>query len=471
MDTGAVEEAICFLQSAYKRKLQLAVGSEPAERPSLLWRGDHVVLDDDLSRWATRIWLADNASGYPESVGFANLRDTTKIRDIYPGSIVPVIADAFLAVPFHMKGSPYSMPLSSDFGVVYGEPAKPPVTCYARPYMITGGVCAHACIYMASVMMTRLDYHVPMVHEISLTAAKEATKKAGKIEKDGCFEVVGLSLLAMQQVLGSAPVGGEAVIEDHSLPEGPPKSVGRAVKFIREYLRQGLPVILRVDVGKLYPEMRPWLEEVYRGKNQKEFPHVVLLIGEMHKQGDPDEITSFVYHDSLKSPFMEQPAAGLLASGKFPIRCQNPKEKDIVSYLVPVPKGAGCSMTEAIEIAERYFPKGRDHPWHATLISQKNLAKRYFGHLPESHPVRKALREGRHRLPSWTWVIEVYADTSDFRKCLASAACFVGKRESDLMPKLYAWWQDEVFQCVIPGLFLRESVGGPMKLPPTRVKL
>ncbi len=418
------------------------------------------MLGGDFRRWAVRVWLAEDMGTYPESLGFVNLRNRAGITPVTRETDVPAIADAFLAVPAGMKEPPYHVHLASGLGCLYGEPARPPVTCYARPYILTGGVCAHACLYMASVAMTGMNYRVPMVHEISRLAAVITDK----IGNDGCFEVEGIPLDTMMQVLNSSLVGGAGVIEGHRIPDGSPKKVGAVGMIVQEYLRQGLPVILQVDAGKLYPEERDRMQAAYPDK--KEFAHVLMLIGEKLDTVAPQGIASFVYHDSLKGAYLERPPTQLLMSGKFPLK--NSGDPDYVCYLVPLPRGAACGIATVIDAVRPCLTDGAASHWHAALVGRSGLVDRYFGQLPDGHSIRRELRNRQDSLPAWTWVVEVYADLGDLNRGLACAAYFVDAGKANPQA-VYAWWRDEQFRCVLPALFLTGNIPGPIRLRPTKV--
>lgn len=331
------ERALLELGSAYDN-LKVQIPPNP-ERPSLVWRGDSIVLGSHVPRWAVRAFLEEEIGTPDAYVGFANLRPGD-LQDLPCGYPVdqPATADAFLAPPLRQKRNVYTIWAESDFGILYGEQLPEHVTCFSMPYRRGGGVCAHACLYMCCTMLSRQGFRVPATHEVSY----ENARLTGKVQPDGVFEVSGLTAMEMAGVIRSPLIDGSALVEILRIEDQTEDDDRlRVIHFIQQYLSQGLPLILIIDCGKLYPGIRQTLQNRHHGQNA--FPHAIVLIGtRFEKRGNtvtpfPE---AFVYHDPMMGPYLERSVWELISAARFT------KYPRIVAFVVPVPKGVAVRMSD-----------------------------------------------------------------------------------------------------------------------------
>lgn len=478
-----IEEARSELGSAYDN-LQIQIPSE-CERPSLVWRGDSIVLGSRMSRWALRAWLEEDIGISAQSVGFANLRPLELPTDRLRGYLHdhPVTADAFMAPPFQLRKPKYTIWPASDFGAFYGERLPEQITCFSMPYRQGGGMCAHACLYMCCVMLSRQNFRVPATHEVSFAVAD----LAGEIQQDGMFEVRGLTAREMEQVIKSKLIDGAALLEVGTIKrETEDDDRLRIVHFIQQYLSQGLPLILIIDCGKLYPEMKYILQA--RHPIQETFPHAVVLVGtRFQKRGN--RVTPFpeayVYHDPLLGPYLEKSVWELLSAARFK------DYPDQVAFLVPVPKGVTVRMSDVRfffilftggqgvlprprSLLARIWPFKRPVRQFA-LVAGENLEDTYFGDLSTRHEVRRILRKNLKRLPAWIWAVEVYHDLSRLEAREASVVWFFDATQTDIKKwpyGLFGFCQHEAFSCWLKGVSAKNIVvRGNLKVRRQRIEL
>lgn len=460
-----VERAVQELNRGYvKSALYADPFREGNERPSLLWRGDSIVLGAHANRWARRAYLREDTGSEFRRIGFANLRPLDSITRQTPKGLgeSPFTADAFLSPPSHMRGREYALYSLSDFAAFYGEKGYGRTTCFAMPYQRGGGVCAHACIYMAATTLSRLGVAVPATHEVSFVNAQERNE----IGKNGSFAIRGLRAREMVSVFQSELIRGSALLEFGKIRHGKKEDEDkrRLTFLLHQYVRQPLPVILIVDCGKLYPEMKKDLK--YRHKKD-EFPHAVIIVG-VHFRKKNNKVTphpeAIVYHDPLMGPYLETPASNLLNAATFKTH------PSLVTFTVATPASVKFRLGDAWTYFLYYkmgytnlnvkpfvgWLKSPDHVCQQqTLLRREDLVATYFSDLPASHGLPELIRGSIADLPSWIWGFEIYSDLSAFSRQEASAVWLFDATTSDPRTPphgLFAMVQDETFHCWLPGL-------------------
>jgi len=456
---------VAELLPAYRGRLTSWRG--PAERPSLVWRGDSVVLGLQAPRWAWRVWLAEG----DRKVGFANLRPLHAINPAFGTesdiSRIPATADAYLAAPgFMTRDAGYRLYPASDFGRFYGEKIDAPVTCFSMPHRQAGGFCAQAALLMCLVMLARRDVRVPAVHETSYEIARSAGYRRPRrtrdvLQNDGSFKVRGLFFDEIQQyVEGSALIGASAVYDWCRADD--PRTFSH---LVQQYLRQNVAVILAVDYARLYPEKR---KELYRRYGRRrEYGHAVVVLGVRHGGRSPvlnRQPLEYIYHDSATGPYLGRLPARLLLAAGHPDRGVRRAH-----MLVALPKGVRRPLSDLFRVL-RLCRDARDQelrreagcvlrPVRGGLLRFRlnrsdEVEERYFHALASAHPVRQRLQTSWALLPEWLWAVEWYEDASAVRDDLACGAWFF---DATVAPPRAAWrpaavWDKGFFWCQANGV-------------------
>jgi hypothetical protein len=463
--TGIATQALSTLGKAYLHPLALM--SQFAERPSLVWRGDSMVLGRGTPRWSYRVGVGERGRWRLRPIGFCNLRPLDKVPEegLPEGSQVPVVGEAYLAPPVRMldKSSGYVIYTRSRLQRLYGEETPTGndelVTCFCQPHRLMGGYCAHAAQFMSLVMMSRMDLRVPALHETSYDVAR---RKGEICKQDGSFVVRGLELLEMWHHMKSPLVNGSAVIEVHEVQDA--TSIGVFGRTLNEYLRQNLPVVLAVDFAQLHADEPEYLQGL--DPNRTEHPHVIVLVGAFYgpspRSSRYDPI-KFVFHDSTAAPYLERSVRTLAevagSLGKRPGRA---------AFLVPMPRGVersikdlndfvnACVESRPNERSPNYESVPRGAIPHYRLLHGRSIEGYYFSDLPRTDPVRMALREKAGNLPTWTWAIEWYRDRQDMESRQVTALWLLDATK-ELQQKYaflagggFAYVGRQWFRCLIP---------------------
>lgn len=470
-----IDRALKVVEKNYRKGVVL-LRETIEDRPSLVWRGDSILLGADVPRWAYRIWVGEQRRDRTHEIGFCNLRPLDQISGGPSFGIedIPPIAEAYLRPPSHMLDArgKYAIYTQSNLQKLYGEDCQFMVTCFSQPHRLLGGCCAHAAIFMVLVMVCQpLNLRVPAIHETSYAVAKRTRKpKKNAIQEDGTFRIRGLRLDEIAAHLKSPLVGGAGVIEVHTKVQKNSDSLRVVAHQINEYLRHGLPVILSVDYLRLYEGDAKALAGL--DLSVKEHPHVVVLVGARYPKGlekaryAPE---SFVYHDSRVSPYMEKSCQDLIMAG-----AQFGKYQGNISFFVPVPKGVKRKMDAIAEFIRICHSKEADGQYLARLIGWSHalptaedlryrlvprdaVVEEYFADRDESHPVRIALVKHQSLLPQWIWVAEWYPDIDHVARRRASSLWFFDatlaykRRFPTQAEGAFAFLQNEAFKCHIPG--------------------
>lgn len=485
-DFPAIRLALEDICPSYDEGLKVSRYRRPAERPSLTWRGDSIVLGTRVPRWATRIWLSDEKTS--QRIGFANLRPVNQIWSIANDTTIPATAEAFLVPPERMRKPDYQIYPLSDIGALYGEKLAA-ATCFSRPCRQGGGLCGEACIFMCCVMLAHRGFRVPATHEISFLAAKRFRRLNGR---DGTFRIKGLPFHPRTASLFSTPpIGGSALYETIPTGEGTAHEPARSLGYtVHQYLRHGLPVIMLVDCGKLYPEDLEKLKAKYleeEGKKKTEFEHAVVIVGAHFGKEDqglrlhPD---GFVYHDPYRSPYMDVEIERLFRCGRFKHNAGG------VYFIAPTPEGVhtGIQCVDYItrDVAaggkltppEFGYPERREHLslWDVTLVPQDQWEKRYFAGIDLSTDQRQHLNALAKALPDMMWAAEIYAHAEAMKTRKASAVWFFDATSHPpaahaISRFFFAAIDRGSFQCWLPGtkpppIFIQGTLPIPDRRPP-----
>lgn len=160
-----------------------------------------------------------------------------------PGNCV---ADSLIK-PSEKVGSEYEL-LTNDASAAYGE-ARTQLTPFIRHMDLGGGMCAQACLFMATHLLHDYAVAVEGIPEISARASS-VTKRGGVIAQGGLSGhsvalYLGLVGLAGRPIT-SPPV---SIISDRSLPTSLNKLVSNQYVTIalRAYLASHLPVIVPLE--------------------------------------------------------------------------------------------------------------------------------------------------------------------------------------------------------------------------------
>jgi hypothetical protein len=463
--TGIVTQALSTLGKAYQHPL--ARMSELSERPSLVWRGDSMVLGRGTPRWSYRIAVGEQGRRHLRPIGFCNLRPLDKVSEegLPEGSQLPAVGEAYLVPPVRMldKSNGYVIYTRSRLQRLYGEESSTgddePVTCFCQPHRLMGGYCAHAAQFMSLVMMSRMDLRVPALHETSYDVAR----RKGEIRKrDGSFVVRGLELREMRHHMKSPLVEGSAVIEVHEV--GNDTSIGVFGRTLNEYLRQNLPVVLAVDFAKLHANEPQYLQGL--GLNNKKHPHVIVLVGAFYgpsPQRSRYDPLKFVFHDSTAAPYLERSVRKLAEAAGTRV-----KKTVRVAFLVPMPRGVERSIKDLhdfVQVCVKSDPNERPLNHESVprgaipryrLLSGRSIDEYYFSDLSPTDPVRVALRTKASDLPTWTWAIEWYRDHHDMESRRVTALWLLDATK-ELQQKYaflagggFAYVGRQWFRCLIP---------------------
>ncbi|PWU14406.1 MAG: hypothetical protein C5B50_17670 [Verrucomicrobia bacterium] len=236
----------------------------------------------------------------------------------------PCIADCYLLKPKYLGGFDL---LQARLANAYGESLTDIENVGGTPFVRTidvlgGGLCAQACCFMATVLLheysngihglaeiTRLAEHERDLRELSLSGLNPAS-----VSK--YFDKVGLHS-ELQTVI---PPGVKKRSED-----------GLLKAALRAYLKSGFPVIVPVDLGRLFgvATTKSGKEELNRvgfvyGRpenhekahpdvvnNRKPRNHAVLVVGYNDKTGD------FLLNDPSVKPFVLANAAQIVAAAPY----------------------------------------------------------------------------------------------------------------------------------------------------------
>ena len=313
------------------------VGCDGADRrPSIVWRGDSVVLPALVPRWAQRMWLTQNVgpitSPQDQKIGFVNLRPTESLPPEWEAQ-VPHTADAYLAPPERMlrPNGNYEIPLASNFGQHYGEDDGLRVTCFCKPHQTMGGMCAQSAVLMSAAMMTHHGFRVPMMHEVSYWATQrreryydrsKPSEAAKMIAADGAFAVGGMDFNEIKSVFRDGVLIGGGAIVERNPTAGFPLDDQKMIKRFYQYLTQGLPVILVVDHGFLSDREVVQRDRDAPGEYTPAFEsHAIVLVGVVRGPADrrgQRPISGFVYHDPNAGPYRELKVERLLMAARFP---------------------------------------------------------------------------------------------------------------------------------------------------------
>jgi hypothetical protein len=330
-------------------------------------------------------------------------------------------------------------------------------------------------------MMSRQNFGVPATHEVSFKAAQ----LSGEIRRDGIFDVRGLQAVEMERVLESELIGGAAVLEFGRINGKRSREDELRITYVlQQYLRQGLPVVMIVDCGKLYPKLARILRA--RSPDKKEFAHALVIVGtRFQKRGQQTTPfpEAFVYHDPLRGPYLEKSACELFAAARFD-DCP-----DLVTFLVPVPKGVAVRISDVrtffILYAERRtgilrpFVSWLMPPNHfsrqISLVAAEDLEGTYFDDLPANHELRLLLRRNLDRFPPWIWAVEMYHNLPRLKTREASAVWLFDATATDVNKSphgLFGFCQHEAFSCWLRGCRVENVVvRGNLKVCRKRISL
>jgi len=289
---GGAQAIRDFLQQSYDGNLR--VGSWH-RAPSEWWRNELEFLPQPKpERWVNRIHIfEDGPCVHGRYIGYAHLRP--------PGftNPPPGIADAFLAPPLRLLTSNYSLMSVNltELSQIYGEPY---FCClpYAMAVEELGGFCAHACLYMAMLMMMPYDSHPAGPLDIALRLVLPDQYWGPKIEPATLVQPTGLlpkqSLRALRH--RDCHLWGLAIAWDIEELDA-----SHFLNLLRQHVEAGIPVILHVHFARLYRRPIP----------DDQACHAVLLVGNGRTK---DGQQLFVYHDPVVGPYLEVTWSGLADS-------------------------------------------------------------------------------------------------------------------------------------------------------------
>jgi hypothetical protein len=443
------EQLIAEIKSTYHNNLQAFKSSEP--RPSLLWRGDSIVLGTHAFRWAFRVRLRERDT----DIGFVNVRPHQSLGE---SSLMPVTAEAFLAPPAKMLLPIYEFYLASDFHHLYGEQIQEKNTCYVIPYESSGGVCAHACMYMCSVMLSRFGVRTLTTHEICFVNALCKNNIKFQSARSQPFEVTGINAVDMQTILRSTFMKSSAFLELRPQPQAS-SSLFKIHKdlnvfTIQQYLRQGLPVIAIVDFDRLYPS-NVAADEPQKDEAEEKV-HAVVLVGT--RNASPYNLPErFVYHDPYPEkggPYREKSVTAFIGASTFLDKIVGKKEdkktyvqKCKMAFLALLPPSVTAGVSSVLQ---SFFILSQPslHPFKTNqtyslpqyinlqlcLLPRKQLGTKY-SFLRLSTPVHRAFSRHFRALPRWVWVVELYATQDRMKNREASAVFFFDSQLPKSSPK------------------------------------
>ncbi len=398
----------------------------PVFAPSIITRSDAEFYDVSYPRWACRyhLKLVNGSTHY--YAGFVNVRRLEvlrgAVRERSSGllSSMPPIADALLRYPPQLRepwadrasrGEVELCLLETDLGPEYGELSFPGALPYVKPDTSLGGVCAHGCLVMTTLLTRSLGARVFGLADI---AAILGASQVGK----------GLSLFEDMKFLCDDRVGMGAFLHVFQNPDE--ASVGEDIAAtLCGYLRSGIPVLVSVDAVKT--------GLVEPSKGDKDYKHLVLLVGFARDRGSG--ATEFVVQDTLTRPFRRL-SLDTLIRGRAGKRLR---------FLVPVPKGVNLPLGSWLDVREDEpplrlgllehtdlllgnMPVAEKPDWSCScpsfgreratglrhvLVSRKQFLYRYVS-LNDGRHARITDLFGRRsrRLPDWIWVQE-WRDAED----------------------------------------------------------
>jgi len=493
-----IAKALRELGANYERARLVRRASTPtptSDRPSLLWRGENAVLGR-VPRWANRVFLEEVTERSRRPIGFANLRPLHRLSaplayGTSPNEL-PATAEAFLSPPEYMKPPLYRVYAADHYEELYGELAEEKVTCFAMPYRLMGGVCAHAAIYMSLVMAARFGFRVPAVHEMSYAIAQNTPEDLAELNRSGVFAVRPLGLVELQDLVRTPYVGGEALLESH-------EAVGASKdaflgELIHQYLLQGLPAILVIHYDELYAE-RWWPRVQHKARHvlSRLFPgawataveetkdcrnHAVVLVGIGYKGQDvprQDDVEEFIFHDPNHGPYLRRPVGHMVKAARM-LEAYSGQ----LAFLVLVPRGVTRRISNLVtayvnlcgrshghktrrpfdNLLERNDPTLGECNSQYRLLRRGALQKTYFSYLPSNRSLRQQL-DNVERAFDWIWAVERYVTLESFRQRKPTAVWFFDAantaeriglwQQLHIAEGLFAMWRHKAFLCYVEG--------------------
>ena len=431
--------------------------SSASRSPSLLWRGDSVVLGQEFPRWVWRLRVLESPDSENREIGFVNVRPFC--IDDHNQKHFRFTADAFLAPPLRMiqSGNGYQIYLEADYGALYGEDIAEHVTCFTMPYRPSGGACVPACIYMLCTMLNNQGVYVPTPHEVSLICKGLKQEESGPV-----FTISSMTQYETQSVLDSDFIGARGLLFQEKVRgcKRPKVAADKAIYLIEQLLRSHRPVIMYVDCAKLYPEYLEELRAIEPSYSEREvFGHAIVIIGARYKYKDSCRSylpEAFIFHDPLMGPYIEKNATDLIEAGFFD------NDQDHVIFLTLSPNKVNLTINNMMEEYTRFFSceKNGEIKSHgvADRIAQFNLIHRddfletYFSSFDHVATDFIKFNNNISNLPSWMWVIELFDDLPLLSEDLASSI-FISDATDEFKKKhfhasnIFAHYCDGKIQC------------------------
>ena len=393
----AAVQVLTNLQQVYDGELSLG---ESRHAPSEWWRQELELLPpSNVERWVTRYHLFEKGpSDNSRYIGFANVRpDITT-----PRAVKPLLADAFLAPPSRMLHAGYHLPAVSEVSQIYGDHY---FACL--PYVMQGPeegfLCGHACLYMAMLMMLRFDarlvgpWDMTVINSLrnnSKTRSRLISIKPMPLNLRGCAELLAHS--------GTGLRGNVLVCEP-----------GRSTEFLHLlslYVEAGIPVIVNVDAGRLYPQKYENIQSA----------HAILLVGTANNfTTEP----VFVFHDPAEGPYREVKWSVLARSlFHFSLKGKGKTSKtssdEITGALAVAPDPLCASLTECTTWVHEILGTSAFRNSRAELVAGDHFVSRLARVLaspfqpttpPESEILKEdvagALHAAKIGIPKFSWMI------------------------------------------------------------------
>jgi len=355
------DEVLDVLGRSYDGSLRIG---EVRTASSEWWRNEIQFIGKEPlpSRWVRRLHLFESG---PHSagryVGYVHVRPKWAGQGpTQDEALIPPVADGFLVPPLRMAGGHYKIIGLGETCQIYGDPLFA-----ALPYVMADGrfklYCSEACLYIAMLMMMPYGARPlgPWDMTIKLRVA-EAQKNHTPSDELICIKFEGLvpenELAILERP--ECKLSGIVVPWKSTLHEDLPL----LIDVLRCYLEGGLPILVHVEVGKLYPSER----EVQAANPT----HAILLVGFREDGGT----LSFVYHDPAYGPYLEIEAMILAASVKwFSLKANGESELTTKAAAIAIaPKAVRFPLHRALVNTKLSVS---DVAWRAQLIHKSHLVK------------------------------------------------------------------------------------------------
>ncbi len=231
--------------------------------PSLVARSEVELFNISMPRFAFRAYLTDRSfvnarrietfCKMATSWGPAPLDDPgsefAKSPKDAPGERIrgssSCIGDSLLEVPERLAREQYHV-LTTELGLAYGERKPIRGTPFVNHIRLGGGMCAQAVCFMATALLQQAARGIYGVAEITTLASADEERR---------IDLGGMTPDKMCHYFNHPGVGLSALPQRIGVPDGDVDlkgiSLRRFAGALRAYLLSDVPVILRVDLGRM----------------------------------------------------------------------------------------------------------------------------------------------------------------------------------------------------------------------------